>query len=134
MAPLVANTTPPVHGHAHVRRQLPRIVPAIPHRLARAVPATARPVTPEESTRGAAGHHGPELRDDAEVKRPDNDQPPASAGEAPMTPDSRASVSDKDADPSVLAASPAISADTPVQQGQGQSASLRPLPRLLRVP
>lgn len=119
MAPTVADMAPPAQRQA--RRPLSRIVPAIPHRLSRSrnIPA-ARPITPDESNKGTTIKNEPEPQ--AEVQKQAKEELPASttAG-APMTPDSRASVEEKREDEAtVLAASPAKSADDVVERAQQQ--------------
>ena len=90
------------------RRRLPRIVPAIPHRLARPLPA-ARPITPEESNKGTVVQ--PEIQPEHEPQAVVVQQPEEEGAlETPLTPDSRASVADKsETDAAVLASSPARS-------------------------
>ena len=117
------------------RRTVPRIVPAIPHRLSRAPPA-ARPITPEESHKGTVTQHEPEPEPKAVVEekqaggQPDEqpDEQPSHAVEAPLTPDSRVSnVGKSDTETPVLGASPATSQDEHTEQdadGQGLSPSL----------
>ncbi|KAF1842611.1 uncharacterized protein K460DRAFT_389214 [Cucurbitaria berberidis CBS 394.84] len=118
MAPLSADTAPSSQKQKQARRPLPRIVPAIPHRLSRA-PPSARPITPEESNKGAAvaPQQEPEPKTAVEEKQVD-EQPAdqhARSGETPLTPDSRASIND--ADTPVLGASPATSHDDHVEHG-----------------
>lgn len=117
MAPSVAGAS--VASQRQARRPLSRIVPAIPHRLSRTVPA-ARPITPEESSKGTAtvtaAQNGAEPQVVAE-KQAEDQLPPASAVDAPMTPDSRASAEEKgDEEITVLAASPAKSSEDIVER------------------
>ncbi|KAI8937052.1 hypothetical protein NX059_006271 [Plenodomus lindquistii] len=99
------------------RRPMPRIVPAIPHRLSRAPPA-ARPLTPEESSKGAVAQQEPQAEPPtAEGKPPiapvEEQQAPAPAADAPWTPESKASGTGKQAqaDAPALASSPPASQD-----------------------
>ncbi|KAL6705788.1 hypothetical protein ACN47E_006426 [Coniothyrium glycines] len=78
----------------HARRPMSRIVPAIPHRLARAPPSAARPITPEQSSKSAVpqsqalpelhAHEGKQLRGGEDA-----------VAEVPLTPESRTSDMDK---------------------------------------
>ncbi|KAF2828900.1 hypothetical protein CC86DRAFT_444928 [Ophiobolus disseminans] len=112
MAPIAAETAP---AQRQARRPLSRIVPAIPHRLSRTVPA-ARPITPEESNKGAITQNGPEPQPIAE-KQADEPLPPTSAVDAPLTPDSRASGDEKsEVEATVLATSPAKSAEDHIER------------------
>jgi hypothetical protein len=114
----MAGDTPAVAAAAakrQTRRPLSRIVPAIPHRLSRTVPVP-RPVTPDESSKGAATQHDlepqPAVGEKELEKQAEEQLQPVSAAEAPMTPDSQASGGDtSQVETAVLAASPAQSAD-----------------------
>jgi hypothetical protein len=113
MAPIVAETAPAAQRQA--RRPLPRIVPAIPHRLSRSrnvnLPS-ARPITPDESNKGTVTQSAPDPPPAVEEKPATEQQPAASHAEAPLTPDSRVSPESKsERGPPVLAASPAKSAE-----------------------
>jgi hypothetical protein len=115
MAPLAADTAPPAQRQA--RRPLSRIVPAIPHRLSRSrnIPS-ARPITPDESNKGTPTKNAPEAQPVVEQQQAKEELPPQTAADAPMTPDSRASSHDKsDVEATVLATSPAKSADDHVE-------------------
>jgi hypothetical protein len=116
MAPPVADTAPSAQRQA--RRPLSRIVPAIPHRLSKSrnLPS-ARPITPEESSKGTVVQNDPEPQPAAE-KMTKQQLPLPSTVDTPMTPDSRASTGDADkseVDTAVLAASPAKSAEDHVE-------------------
>lgn len=101
MAPAPAHSAG--SSQKQLRRPVPRIVPAIPHRLSRAVPA-ARPITPEESNKPEPE---PEPQPASEshplVEQPSHEQSEQQAPQAvdtPLTPDSRTSdvgKSDQDA-------------------------------------
>jgi hypothetical protein len=113
MAPIVAETAPAAQRQA--RRPLSRIVPAIPHRLSRSrnanIPA-ARPITPDESSKGTVTQSAPEPPPAVDEKPPTEELPQARDAEAPLTPDSRASSENKsEGGLPVLAASPAKSAE-----------------------
>jgi hypothetical protein len=111
MAPTVAETAPPAQRQA--RRPLSRIVPAIPHRLSRSrnIPS-ARPITPDESNKGTVPQSEPEPQPVVDEKPATEQLPQPSDAEAPLTPDSRASIEDKnEGAAAVLAASPAESAE-----------------------
>ena len=115
MAPIAAETAPSAQRQA---RRLPaRIVPAIPHRLSRTRNTLApRPITPDESTKGAAEKQEPEPLPAVETQSKEQLQPPTPSAEAPMTPDSRAATDEKsEEETTVLAASPANSADDHVE-------------------
>ncbi|KAH7401144.1 hypothetical protein DE146DRAFT_694072 [Phaeosphaeria sp. MPI-PUGE-AT-0046c] len=120
MAPTVADMAPPAQRQA--RRPLSRIVPAIPHRLSRSrnMPA-ARPITPDESNQGTTTKNEPEPQ--AEVLQQAKDELPAARTEgAPLTPDSRASNEEKkEEEATVLAASPAKSAEDVVERAPQQT-------------
>ena len=92
------------------RRPPARIVPAIPHRLAKALPAT-RPITPEESSKGTLVPRQdtpPEQELQSTIAAQPDEQ--AAAIEPPLTPDSRTSVAGKsEADAPFSAHSPARS-------------------------
>lgn len=119
MAPTVADMAPPAQRQA--RRPLSRIVPAIPHRLSRSrnIPS-ARPVTPDESNKGTTTKKEPEPQ--AEALKPAKEELPTSTTKgAPMTPDSRTSDDGKsEVEATVLAASPAKSAEDMVELAQQQ--------------
>lgn len=119
MAPLSADTAPSSQKQA--RRPVPRIVPAIPHRLARA-PPPARPITPEESNKGAVTQQDaePEPKAVAEEKQAEGhpEEQQAGAVQTPLTPDSRVSVGEKNGeDTPVLGASPPTPQNDHVEQG-----------------
>ncbi|KAJ4376473.1 hypothetical protein N0V83_001757 [Neocucurbitaria cava] len=119
MAPLSADTAPSSQKQA--RRPVPRIVPAIPHRLARA-PPPARPITPEESNKGAVTQQDaePEPKAVAEEKQAEGhpEEQQAGAVQTPLTPDSRVSVGEKNGeDTPVLGASPPTPQIDHVEQG-----------------
>ncbi|KAF2852405.1 hypothetical protein T440DRAFT_467094 [Plenodomus tracheiphilus IPT5] len=104
------------------RRPMPRIVPAIPHRLARAPPAV-RPLTPDESHKGAVAAHEPQAEPPtAEEKQSDApaDDQRAPADDAPWTPDSRASGAGRQEQPDApaLASSPPTSHDGGGEEAQ----------------
>jgi hypothetical protein len=117
MAPVSADTAKSSQKQA--RRPAPRIVPAIPHRLSRAAPAT-RPITPEHS------HKGTVVQPQSEALPPSQlqPQPHKRRVQAPPTPDSRASTASK-SEPGLsdLAHSPVSSSETPpthTHNAQGQ--------------
>ncbi|OAL43573.1 hypothetical protein IQ07DRAFT_289370 [Pyrenochaeta sp. DS3sAY3a] len=131
MAPVLADSRAVQQKPA--RRPLPRIVPAIPHRLSRAVPAV-RPVTPEASQQGTVTQQEPEPAPTAATQTPAEEGPPDAQKEAPvqvpLTPESRVSAVDKtEAGGPVLAVSPAAShrdsaegaLETPAAVGTDQS-------------
>ncbi|KAH9871853.1 hypothetical protein J1614_006111 [Plenodomus biglobosus] len=104
------------------RRPMPRIVPAIPHRLSRAPPA-ARPLTPEESNKGAVAQPEPQpepLAADEKQPTAHLEDQQAPAPDAPWTPDSKASGSGKQpqADAPALASSPPASPPGGVEEPQ----------------
>jgi hypothetical protein len=119
MAPLVADTE-----KISPRETRRRIVPAIPLRLSRTIPA-ARPITPEESNQGAVTQHEPKAHPAAEVPVGGEGRQSATTVEAPMTPDSRVSAAkgegegEVDDEAPVLATSPARSAEDHVEHAQG---------------
>ncbi|KAF1948062.1 hypothetical protein EJ02DRAFT_12098 [Clathrospora elynae] len=117
MAP--APTTTAGFSQKQARRAGPRIVPAIPHRLSRPRPA-ARPMTPEESTKGTVTKHEPESALQVVVETQADEQTEAQQVgviETPLTPDSRTSVADKsEGDAPTLADSPASFQDDHVEQ------------------
>jgi len=116
MAPSVADA--PVPAQRQARRPLSRVVPAIPHRLSRTIPA-ARPITPEESNKGTvtAEKNGSGPQAVGAEKQAEEQLPQTSAVDAPMTPDSRASTAEKsEEDTTVLAASPAKSTEDHVER------------------
>jgi hypothetical protein len=120
MAPLAADTAPPP-VQRQARRPLSRIVPAIPHRLSRSrnIPS-ARPITPEESNKGTPSKNAPKAQPVVE-QQPKAEVLPQTAAGAPMTPDSRASSHEKsDVETTVLATSPAKSADDHVELADPQ--------------
>lgn len=82
----------------HSRRPPPRIVPAIPHRLARTVPV-ARPITPDESSKDTTPQHEPEADLQAAAQKrvdaPGGEQQQQAPLETPMTPDSKNSTTEK---------------------------------------
>lgn len=92
------------------RRAVPRIVPAIPHRLSRA-PPPARPITPEESNKGTVAQQEPDPAPKTAEER-QSDGPPE---EHLLTPDSRASVAGKSA-----AGAPALVHSPPSSQVDAQ--------------
>lgn len=111
MAPVLADSRAIQQKDA--RRPVPRIVPAIPLRLSRAVPAV-RPVTPEASQKGTVTQQEPEAEPTAATQAPADEGPPDAQKEAPvqvpLTPESRVSAVDKtEAGGPVLAVSPAVS-------------------------
>ncbi|KAH7078159.1 hypothetical protein BKA63DRAFT_280627 [Paraphoma chrysanthemicola] len=113
MAPIAANSAPSAQRQA--RRPLPRIVPAIPLRLSRTIPS-ARPITPDESNKGAGTQDGPEPQPQPQHQAPAEkpvDEPHSEtvAVTAPMTPDSRASAEKSEVETTILASSPAKSAE-----------------------
>jgi hypothetical protein len=134
MPPIVVADSPapaPAPAQRQARRPPSRIVPAIPHRLSRSIPA-ARPVTPEESNRGAVTQNGPDAQVTAD-KQADEQLPPASAVDAPLTPDSRASGEVKsEEDATVLAASPAESAEDHIERAPNHEGSSAPVLSQLR--
>lgn len=93
----MASTTAHTASFAHkqqVRRPLSRIVPAIPHRLARAAPP-ARPLTPEEASKNTAPPPEPQPEPQAgEGKQADAQH--AAVVATPLTPDSRTSGNEKE--------------------------------------
>ncbi|KAJ4310495.1 hypothetical protein N0V94_008412 [Neodidymelliopsis sp. IMI 364377] len=95
MAPVSADAARPVQKQ-QARRPLSRIVPAIPHRLSRPVPA-ARPMTPEHSHKGAVTQKkeepAPEL--EPEPQQPQQPQEPQQPVQTPLTPDSKTSAAEK---------------------------------------
>ncbi|KAF2025967.1 hypothetical protein EK21DRAFT_75127 [Setomelanomma holmii] len=116
MAPIVAGTAAP-SAQRQARRPLPRIVPAIPHRLSRTIPS-ARPITPDESNQGAVAHNEPQPQPQPRrvVEKLEEESQPTTAVDAPMTPDSRASVDKSEVGAAVLAASPAKSAEDHIER------------------
>lgn len=126
MAPIVADMAPPAQRQA--RRPLPRIVPAIPHRLSRSrnMPS-ARPITPDESNKGTTTRIEPAPQPDVVKPAKEEDAPAPGTEGAPMTPDSRASRDGKsEVEATILAASPAKSAEDVVELAQ-QQPGLSPL-------
>ncbi|KAH9877394.1 hypothetical protein IAQ61_002760 [Plenodomus lingam] len=99
------------------RRPMPRIVPAIPHRLSRAPPAT-RPLTPEESNKGAVAQQEPQAEpptaEEEEQPNAPSEDHRAPAHDAPWTPDSKASGTGKQAQPKALALASSPPASPPV--------------------
>ncbi|KAH8732193.1 hypothetical protein GQ44DRAFT_754752 [Phaeosphaeriaceae sp. PMI808] len=113
MSSAVANTAAQ-SAQRHVRRPLSRIVPAIPHRLSRNI-SSARPITPEESNKGTVTQNGlgPQVVEDKPLEQ---QSLPVRAVDAPMTPDSRASVQDgSEKKTIILAVSPTKSADDHIE-------------------
>lgn len=133
MAPISADAARPVQKQ-QARRPLPRIVPAIPHRLSRPVPAVpaARPVTPAESPKGA--DRVTQQQQQQQERQPEQGLPAvgeqsAATAQPPLTPDSRASAEkpevEVDGGASAPASSPVESQDEPeaahVADAQGES-------------
>lgn len=127
----MASTTTHTAGFAHkqqARRHLSRIVPAIPHRLARgstaptAAPAAkplpaARPITPEEASKPPKPQPAQQFEPQEEDVKPVQAQP-AAAIDIPATPDSGASVVVKNGvDPPALAQSPPTAKEESVADG-----------------
>ncbi|KAF1355685.1 hypothetical protein EJ07DRAFT_131325 [Lizonia empirigonia] len=129
MAPISADAARPVQKQ-QARRPLSRIVPAIPHRLSRPVPAVpaARPVTPAESPKGA-DRVTQQQQQQPEPGLPAVGEQSAAAAQPPLTPDSRASAekpeASADGGASAPASSPVESQDEPeaahVADAQGES-------------
>lgn len=131
MASISADAARPAQKQ-QARRQLSRIVPAIPHRLSRPVPA-ARPITPEKSHKGPVTQQKPKPKQkqeqeqeqelEAQVQQPaveeeKVEEQPAEAVQTPLTPESKASVEKPEAEVEapVRADSPAKSEDDEVKQ------------------
>jgi hypothetical protein len=121
------------------RRPGSRIVPAIPYRLSRAQPA-ARPITPEESTKGAVTQHPEPQREPQPVEEKQADEQAeeaveaqqAGAAETPLTPDSRTSGAEKsEAEAPVLADPPPATHEDAVAPADAQGAYSKELARLL---
>lgn len=126
------------------RRPVPRIVPAIPHRLSRA-PPPARPIIPEDSSKheqepAPAPEPAPEPEPEPEPLPLVEQLPPEQPQEQPLTPDSSASVTGKsDAGAPVFAPSPTASQsiDRPSTPSTGPAdpkPAANGLPRKLPVP
>jgi hypothetical protein len=127
MASISADAARPVQKQ-QARRQLSRIVPAIPHRLSRPVPA-ARPITPEKSHKVPVTQQKqkpePQAQQPAGEEKKVEEQP-VEVVQTPLTPESKASAEKPEAavDAPVLADSPAQSQDEEVKQvtePQGES-------------
>ncbi|KAF1953485.1 hypothetical protein CC80DRAFT_494396 [Byssothecium circinans] len=106
MAP--AQTANAAAPQKQARRPPPRIIPAIPHRLAKP-PAAARPITPDESTTAAAVTQREPTPQSADEEQPERGAAPP---QTPLTPDSKVSAASQgDVDEPVPASSPARSGD-----------------------
>ncbi|KAF2633582.1 hypothetical protein BU25DRAFT_405446 [Macroventuria anomochaeta] len=121
MAPITAEAARPVQKQ-QARRPLSRIVPAIPHRLSRPVPA-ARPITPEESHRGAVTQQKQEPTPQTQqlvVEEKKVELQPAEAVQTPLTPESKTFVekpeAEVEAEAPALASSPVKLQDEEVKQ------------------
>lgn len=129
MASISADAARPVQKQ-QARRPVSRIVPAIPHRLSRKVPA-ARPITPDESHKGAVTQPQQESEPQSQppvVEEKKVQEAPAEVVQTPLTPESKASVekpeAEVEAEAPVLASSPAKSQDGEVErvaEAQGES-------------
>ncbi|KAF2133620.1 hypothetical protein P153DRAFT_363780 [Dothidotthia symphoricarpi CBS 119687] len=105
------------------RRPVPRIVPAIPHRLSRTIPS-ARPITPEESNKGVAAAPPEQQAPEPQAVVEKQVEAPSAAVQIPLTPDSRTSAADKSEEEApVLASSPPNSQDDHVETRDDTQAS-----------
>jgi hypothetical protein len=131
MAPISADAARPVQKQ-QARRPLSRIVPAIPHRLSRPVPV-ARPITPEESCKGAVTQQKPQSEPQSKpaVREKKVEGQPAAAAQAPLTPESKNSaekpVTEVEEAVKVAASSPVKAQDEelePIAEAHGKRSKL----------
>ncbi|EOA83016.1 uncharacterized protein SETTUDRAFT_95523 [Exserohilum turcica Et28A] len=127
----MANASRAGVAHSQHRRPGSRIVPAIPYRLSKAQPS-ARPITPEESTKGTAvpptelppdqQHHQQEGQSPQQEQHDQQDDElsqkhqQAAMADVPLTPESRASADDETKNDAHAPASTSFTAKLPDQQ------------------